>query len=264
MPYYSSDQTERSQGVLRQLVDVVPEAVLIGGWGTWVRLHGEMSHDIDLIVEHAELATLRSQIGDFSSSTHVGGQKYRGDFNNIHVDLYVPHQSRLGGKLKLRVEDLGRYRESVDGFSVLSVEAHMATKMAALLDRPDTRPGDKDRHELLELIRLYNPNPRVVRACIERATAQTDTELNGLMSKATIHLGEYKPRDTIGGNLTKQDRALIGSFGAGIEYPSDFEVDGAIQVAGVTAVKNGTDFISQYVRQDGTQVRGYRNPKKKR
>jgi hypothetical protein len=135
MPYYSSDQTERSQGVLRQLVDVVPEAVLIGGWGTWVRLHGEMSHDIDLIVEHAELATLRSQIGDFSSSTHVGGQKYRGDFNNIHVDLYVPHQSRLGGKLKLRVEDLGRYRESVDGFSVLSVEAHMATKMAALLDR---------------------------------------------------------------------------------------------------------------------------------
>jgi hypothetical protein len=32
------------------------------------------------------------------------------------------------------------------------VAAHLATKLAALVDRPDSAPGDKDRHEIMALL----------------------------------------------------------------------------------------------------------------
>src|ERR1700684_157750 len=103
---YSSKQTENSREVLDELLALIPNAVLIGGWASWVRTKGPMSHDIDLIISHAE----RNQIGaiavDMSESTHVGARKWRATYRDIHVDLYVPHQSRLGEELKLRTEDL--------------------------------------------------------------------------------------------------------------------------------------------------------------
>ena len=212
MSFYTTDQSERSQSVLDQLVSVVPAATLIGGWGTWVRLHGQMSHDIDLIVSHEDLALLQSQMGDFSTSEHVGGKKYRGDFKEIHVDLYVPHQSRLGNKLQLRVEDLTRKRETVDGYNVLSVEAHAATKIAALLDRPDSLPGEKDRYEIVGLMDSCAVNPLKVRTIIERATSHTSTSLNDLMNDLVGYLLEYRP-DKFHGGLSQEQKKNIRAFG---------------------------------------------------
>jgi hypothetical protein len=36
---------------------------------------------------------------------------------------------------------------------VLEPPAHLATKLAALVDRPDSAPGDRDRHEIMALLR---------------------------------------------------------------------------------------------------------------
>ena len=212
MSFYTTDQSERSRSVLDQLVSVVPAATLIGGWGTWVRLHGQMSHDIDLIVSHEDLALLRSQMGDFSTSEHVGGKKYRGDFNEIHVDLYVPHQSRLGNKLQLRVGDLTQERETVDGYNVLSVEAHAATKIAALLDRPDSLPGEKDRYEIVGLMDSFAVDPLKVRTVIEWATSHTPTSLNDLMNDLVGYLLEYRP-DKFHGGLSREQKKNIRAFG---------------------------------------------------
>lgn len=44
--FYSSEQTERSRAVLDEVTATVPEAVLIGGWGSWVRTKGPTSHDM--------------------------------------------------------------------------------------------------------------------------------------------------------------------------------------------------------------------------
>jgi len=66
--------------------------------------------------------------------------------------VYVPYQSRLGGRLKLRVEALLPYAETVDGHRLLSLPAHLTTKFAALLDRPDSQPGEKDRIEIWRLL----------------------------------------------------------------------------------------------------------------
>jgi hypothetical protein len=113
-----------------------------------------MSHDIDLIVDHASMAAIALNATDLSQSRHLAGAtKWRGTWSGVHLDLYVPHQSQLGSHLKLRVEDLSGHTEIVDGRRVLSVGAHIATKWAALLDRQGSQRGDKDRNEILELIK---------------------------------------------------------------------------------------------------------------
>ena len=69
-------------------------SILIGGWATFVRVGGEISLDIDL-----------------------------------------PYESQLGGKLCLKVEVLAEYPDelSFEKWTLLRLEAHIATKMAALL-----------------------------------------------------------------------------------------------------------------------------------
>ena len=48
---------------------------------------------------------------------------------------------------------------SLEGRRVLDAPAHLATKLAALLDRPDTLPGEKDREEVWLLLRTEAPDP---------------------------------------------------------------------------------------------------------
>ena len=152
-PFYSSEQTDLSRAVLGEVVAAVPDAILIGGWASWVRTGGAMSHDIDLIVTRAELEQPEAMVDDLSESRHLGGVKWRATWRDIHLDLYVAHQSQLGTNLQLRVEKLAPYVEQVNGYRVLNIPAHTATKVAALLDRPDSMPGRKDRYEILRLLR---------------------------------------------------------------------------------------------------------------
>jgi hypothetical protein len=71
----------------------------------------------------------------------------------VSRDLYVPHRSKLGTVLELRVEQLAYHTEVVDGYRVLSTAAQIAAKWAALIDRAHTTRGQKDRSELLELLK---------------------------------------------------------------------------------------------------------------
>jgi hypothetical protein len=84
----------------------VPDVVLIGDWGSWVRTGGPMSYDIDLIVNHQDLALLGTMAANISASHHLAGTEWRGTWRSVHLDLYVPYQSRLGANLQLRVEQL--------------------------------------------------------------------------------------------------------------------------------------------------------------
>jgi hypothetical protein len=151
-PFYPKELTDLSFNVLKEARQLLPGGLLIGGWGTWVRLRTMPSHDIDMIVSRADIDTIRPHVNDLSESTHVGGRKWRATLRGIHLDLYVPHQSRLGERLRLRVEDLVGLGEEVEGWSVLEPAAHLSTKFAALLDRPFTQPGRKDRTEVLALL----------------------------------------------------------------------------------------------------------------
>lgn len=181
-PFYSSEQTELSRAVLDEVLTAVPDAILIGGWSTWVRTGGPTSHDIDLILDRAQLAVLEGLVDDLSVSHHLAGTKWRATWRSIHLDLYVPHQSRLGANLQLRTERLAAHQERHGDYRVLTVAAHLATKLAALLDRPDSLPGRKDRVEILAL--LPDPAAASTPQVVADASARTGDERRVLIAKA--------------------------------------------------------------------------------
>ncbi|MGD8195250.1 nucleotidyl transferase AbiEii/AbiGii toxin family protein [Herbiconiux sp. P18] len=131
-------------------------SILIGGWATYELVGGEISKDIDLIIFSDEVrAKIEERVTDLSKSSHLQGQKWRGTIEGVHLDIYLPHQSQLGDKLRLRVEVLAKYVEPAahKGWRLLTIEAHTVTKLAAILDRPDSLKGQKDAGELLRLIK---------------------------------------------------------------------------------------------------------------
>lgn len=198
--FYSTEQTASSRLVLDELLTLVPEAVLIGGWASWVRTRGPMSHDIDLIISRGELDVITSLTGNVSASTHIGQKKWRATYNDIHIDLYVPYESRLGQHLSLRVEDFANEVEIVDGYKVLTIPAHIATKWAALVDRPDSLPGEKDRFEIRNMLGLSDATR--ARAIILAASSRSEPQVLELIGRGFDYLREEQ-------NLTKQQRAAI-------------------------------------------------------
>jgi hypothetical protein len=153
MPRKSDKQpdVEHVEEVMRKFVREYPDAVLFGGWATYLRTGVAKSHDIDVIVDHATLGKVRSK-HQLSESRHVGGRKFELKLDGVPVDVYPVFQSRLGQRLQLPVETLLPLSERINGVRVLSIEAQFAAKMAALLDRPDSLPGEKDRREMWALL----------------------------------------------------------------------------------------------------------------
>lgn len=139
--------------VLRAFLAEFPDAILLGGWASYLRTQADKSHDIDVIVDHVTLSMLVSRY-DLVPSSHIGGRKYQMELQGVEVDIYPVYQSKLGQRLGMPVEVLAAHAEPVSGFRVLSPEAQFVAKMAALLDRPDSLPGDKDRREMWKLATL--------------------------------------------------------------------------------------------------------------
>ena len=159
-----------------------------------------MSHDIDLILSRQDLARLQTVADDMSASHHLGGTKWRGSWRSVHLDLYVPYESRLGANLQLRAETLQVLSEVVDGYRVLTAPAHVATKVAALLDRPDSLPGRKDRQEILAL--LHEPVTSSTARVIALTSARSPSEVERLVRQAFSFLLEEP-------ELSRQDRSRL-------------------------------------------------------
>jgi len=262
--FYPEELTDQSRRVLDRVVAAAGDAILIGGWATWVRAGGPMSHDIDMIVGHDDLDALRGHVDDLSTSTNVAGQKWRATLEGIHLDLYVPYQSRLGGVLQLRVEDLASRREQVDRWSVLAVPAHTSTKIAALLDRPDTMPGKKDRVEILSL--LPNTTPGEV---LEVIAASSERDLDDLRGELTDRLFEYLGEtDGLGKKerhaLTVDQRTWDSEIARIVGPPpvSPAQISAVLATRGDGGMTTGR--VRPYDKADGTRVKGHPRRRKGR
>lgn len=110
----------------------------------------------------------------------------------------------LGANLQLRVEALVGYAEVVEGRRLLQVPAHIATKVAALLDRPDSLPGRKDRHELHTLFDL--PDASGAPAVIKAASARTPDQVASLIDRAFDFMAGEP-------TLNRQDRGRLRQLG---------------------------------------------------
>lgn len=172
MPSLYEDQN----GVIKALVDRLGHdlepSILIGGWATFVRIGGEISLDIDLITSMESRHKLEVVMDEMSASNHHQGTKLRATINDVHLDIYVPYESQLGNILRLKVEVLAEYPDelSFEKWTLLNVEAHIATKMAALLDRYFSEKGQKDAREILGLLLLEEADPALAAEVLERAS----------------------------------------------------------------------------------------------
>jgi hypothetical protein len=111
-------------------------------------------------------------------------------------------QSRLGANLQLRVEALVPYAETAKGRRLLSMPAHVATKVAALLDRPDSLPGRKDRQELHALLAL--PGARGSAAVVMAASQRTPAQVAALIGQA----GRQPPLALAGASTSRSSRTI--------------------------------------------------------
>ncbi len=189
----TSSPDDRAQRVLEQLPAAVPGTVVIGGWASWLRTHGARSHDVDLIVEWDQLQAISEHARvERSTARHAGATKWVGEWDGVHLDLYVPFQSRLGTKLELRVETLVQYTEQIDNHRVLSIPAQTAAKWAALVDRVGTTRGAKDREEVIEL--LANPEAQSTAKILHEASAKSAAAVNEAISEGFAYLQATAPR----------------------------------------------------------------------
>jgi hypothetical protein len=174
LPEISADAAGRLRTLVDSLGYDLEPSILIGGWATYLRVGGDISQDIDLIINDQSLrATLRDKLDDYSeNSRHSGGKKARGTVEGVHIDAYFPHESRLGDRLLLEVDKLAKYTDDgrTHGWVMLTLDAHIATKLAALLDRPDTEKGEKDAREIVRLVASGGTGAGVVRVLLD-ATA---------------------------------------------------------------------------------------------
>ncbi len=201
-----------SEGDIRLVLDYLGNdldpSVLIGGWATHFRVGGEISHDIDLIVTDASRYRITDAVTDLSTTAQTdGSRKQRGDVEGVHIDIYTPHESRLGSRLRLKVENLVEHTVSLDDskWLLLTIEAHILTKMAAILDRHASVKGEKDARELLALLQQHDDeiDPAAAAEIVLTASAVEDPhDLPDLISEAFDHIRRLTPRN-------KENRAFL-------------------------------------------------------
>jgi len=197
----SRPDEDHVQEVMRRFVREFPDAVLVGGWATYLRTGVAKSHDIDIIVDHATLAKLGAKF-QLSPSQHISGRKFEIQVEGVGVDVYPVYQSKLGRRLQVPVEILINHTEKIDRTRVLTAEAQFVAKMAALLDRPDTLPGEKDRREMWELINSGRDLDFTAVVGILQRAGWEGTRQTELLIQTFDLLGETA-------DLSKHDRAML-------------------------------------------------------
>lgn len=106
--------------------------------------------------------------------------------------------------LRLKVEVLAEYPDEVsfEKWTLLRLEAQIATKMAALLDRHFSEKGQKDAREILALLKLGGVDPAVAAEVLHRASTVDVQELPVMIGEAFDLIGNIV-------RLAKTDQKLI-------------------------------------------------------
>lgn len=138
--------TEKSWNILTDLAREPFDFILIGGWAAymWTKLH--KSKDIDIALTDIKALEYLKQRHNLKKNDRLN--KYEIAFDEIDVDIYVSHYS----KLSLPVEDLKSLSIRKEGMSVIIPEALLILKQGAELDRKDSVRGTKDRIDIAALL----------------------------------------------------------------------------------------------------------------
>lgn len=144
MTFWNDPIVERSESILFKLRRDY-DFVLIGGWAVYLYTRALKSRDIDIIVDHA---TLSRMMGSMPVKKNDHLRKYEADAGGISIDIYLPYYS----KLAVPPEDIRKDIRTMDGFKVPAIEALLAMKQMAELDRGGSVKGMKDRVDILSVM----------------------------------------------------------------------------------------------------------------
>ena len=145
MPYWNELITQKSWEKLQELEKAGIRFTLIGGWAAWLYTKSHKSKGIDIIVDFEELGRLR---GLFGLRKNDRLRKYEFKMEEIDVDVYVPHYSRLA----MPLEDAAKETAKIGGFSVVKPEILLALKQGAEEARKESEKGLKDRIDIMSLL----------------------------------------------------------------------------------------------------------------
>jgi hypothetical protein len=90
-------------------------------------------------------------------------------------------------------------------WTLLRLEAHIVTKMAALLDRHHSEKGQKDAREILALLKEDGVDPAVAAEVLDRASTVTIDDLPALIGQAFDLISHIIP-------LSKTDQKLMAAI----------------------------------------------------
>lgn len=146
MEFWNSLLTEKSWNILAELKKKPFRFILIGGWAAylWTKLH--KSKDVDIVIkDFKDLDYLKKE---YNLKKNDSLKKYEIQFEEIDVDIYVPHFS----KLAIPAEDITKYTTRIEGFEVVIPEVLLILKQGAELDRKDSVKGSKDQVDIMTLL----------------------------------------------------------------------------------------------------------------
>ncbi|MGH9070680.1 MAG: hypothetical protein ACRDX8_05820, partial [Acidimicrobiales bacterium] len=146
-----------------------PQLVLIGGWGTWFHTGGLHSYDICLIASPGGLDKLIERFGPMSALPDGPGPKWHTMVEGFALACYVAGESLLGKTLELQVGELAKRTQPKGRIRVLSASGQAATKLAELLDHPNSVEGEADRADIWALSR-QGVEPRVLATYLRAST----------------------------------------------------------------------------------------------
>jgi len=144
--FYQEIITQKSWQLLTQLKKQF-DFILIGGWAVYLYTKALKSKDIDLIIDFSQLDKLKQRYDLFKNSRL---NKYEIKKEGIDIDLYLPYFSHLG----LPVEQIIKYTNVVEAFTVLKKEVLLITKQQAYQSRRLSIKGQKDKIDILSLVFL--------------------------------------------------------------------------------------------------------------
>ncbi len=162
MEFWNSTLTEKSWEKLVELREKKFNFIVIGGWAAylWTSLH--KSKDIDIAVrDFNDLAFLKK---NYNLVKNDNLKKYEIKFEEIDLDIYVPHFS----KLAMPVEDIKEHASKIQNFDVVSPAALLVLKQGAEHAREKSVKGEKDRVDIITLLFYADINFREYFGLLER------------------------------------------------------------------------------------------------
>ena len=158
MDYWHDILTERSWEILQGIKKDF-RFILIGGWAVYLWAKTHKSKDIDIIVDFDTLSELKKKY-DLRKNANL--RKYEIRKEEIDIDVYVPHYSRL----IIPIEEIEA--EDIEGFSVAKPEYLLILKQGAEIERRESGKGEKDRIDILSLLFNYSINFQVYYNILEK------------------------------------------------------------------------------------------------